>query len=67
MFLLTEKHFGKSSMCYFFLITTYSMILFATDNTSIYMIYLIPMYLTMFAILSSGETLEVKNGLSEND
>lgn len=59
MFFVAEKYFGKISMCYLFLIVTYSMILFATDNTSIYLIYLIPMYVTMFAVLSSGETFRV--------
>lgn len=60
MFFLTDKYFGKISMCYLFLITAYTMILFATDNTSIYMIYLIPMYVTMFAVLSSGKKISAK-------
>ena len=52
MFLLSEKWFGKSQMSFLFGIVTYTFILFATDNVSIYMIYLIPMYSTFFAVLS---------------
>lgn len=64
MFMMAGKYFGKSCMCYLFLISTYTMIVLATDNISIYMIYLIPMYVTMFATLSSGEIIEYKKGLS---
>lgn len=60
MFFLAGKYFGKSNTCYLFLITAYTMILFATDNTSIYMIYLIPMYVTMFAVISSDEGISAK-------
>lgn len=52
MFFLSEKWFGKSQMCFLLGIVTYTFILFATDNVSIYMIYLIPMYSTLFAVLS---------------
>ena len=67
MFFLAEKYFGKSCMCYLFLITIYTMIIFATDNTSIYMIYLIPMYITIFATLSSKKIQDNKKGSGEND
>ena len=67
VFIFAEKYFGKSRMCYLFLIAIYTVIIFATDNTSIYMIYLIPMYVTMFAVLSSEETLRAKKGSGGND
>lgn len=51
MFYCAEKWFGKSQMCYLFGICIYTMVLFATDNVSIYMIYLIPLYTTFFAAL----------------
>lgn len=51
MFYYVEKWFGKSPMCFFFGISVYTMILFATDNVSIYMIYLIPLYTVFFAAL----------------
>ena len=60
MFLIAERYFGKSSMSYLFLVSIYTIIIFATDNISIYLIYLIPMYVTMFAVLSPEETSNVK-------
>ena len=56
MFFLINNRFGKSQMSYFFAISAYTVMLFATDNTSIYMIYLIPMYVTMFTVLASEGT-----------
>ena len=53
MFYLVEKLYGKSQMGFFFAMSVYSILLFATDNVSIYMIYLIPMYSTFFAMLAS--------------
>lgn len=52
VFVITEKWFGKSQMCFLFGIVTYTFVLFATDNVSIYLIYLIPLYSTFFAVLS---------------
>ena len=67
MFYFVEKRFGKSKMCYFFAISAYTMMLFATDNTSIYMIYLIPMYVTMFAVLASERQAKIEKGSSKDD
>lgn len=52
MFHYAQKWFGKSQMCCLFGICVYTMILFATDNVSIYMLYLIPLYSIFFATLS---------------
>lgn len=57
-----EKCFGKSQMCFLFGICVYTMVLFATDNVSIYMIYLIPLYTAFFAALVSGKK---KNGMKD--
>lgn len=47
-----EKRFGKTQMSYFIGMIIYTVILWATDNVSIYMLYLIPFYSTFFAVLS---------------
>lgn len=60
MFHLVEKNFGKIQMNFFFAISVYSMILFATDNVSIYMIYLLPVYSTFFAVLSSDRNVKIQ-------
>ena len=62
MFCLVEKRFGKAQMSFFFAMSVYSMLLFATDNASIYMIYLIPMYTTMFAVLASDRQIKIEKG-----
>lgn len=67
VFWWVNKHFGKSKMCYFFAISAYTLMLFATDNTSIYMIYLIPMYVTMFAVLASERQVKIEKGSEKND
>lgn len=54
IFHLAEKYFGKKEMCFLLGISIYSMLLFATDNVSIYLMYLIPFYSTIFAVLSSN-------------
>lgn len=60
MFALSKLWFGKSQMCFLFGIMTYTFVLFATDNVSIYLIYLIPLYSTIFAVLSSKYNWESK-------
>lgn len=57
MFYLSNTWFGKSAMCYLFGIAVYTMVLFATDNVSIYLIYLIPFYSTVFAVFSQERKL----------
>ena len=52
-FFFVEKRFGILAMGFVFVTAIYSVLLYATDNVSIYMIYLIPMYSTMFAILET--------------
>lgn len=46
---------GKPQMTFLLVIAVYSMVLFATDNVSIYVLYLIPMYSMCFAVLASTE------------
>ena len=53
IFHLTEKKFGASQMCLLFVMTIHSMMLYMTDNVSIYMLYLVPVYSIFFAILNS--------------
>lgn len=52
VFCLVEKKYDSSKMKMFLSMAIYTMILFATDNVSIYVIYLIPMYSIYFAVLS---------------
>lgn len=61
MYWLAEKGFGKSKMNFLLGISVYSAVLFATDNVSIYMLYLVPMYSTVFSVLAS-KARSVKNG-----
>lgn len=60
MFYVTEKRFGKSKMCFLFGISAYTMLLFTTDNVSIYMLYLIPMYSTLFAVMASEKQVKIE-------
>jgi len=52
VYYLAERKFGTEKMCMLLVMNIYSMILFATDNVSIYILYLIPFYSILFAILS---------------
>lgn len=52
MFRIIEKDYGSNKMCFILSMTIYSMILYATDNVSIYILYLIPIYSIYFAILA---------------
>lgn len=60
IFHFAEKKFGASKMCFLFVMSIYSIVLFMTDNVSIYMLYLVPVYSIFFAVLSS----EDKKGMS---
>lgn len=62
MFYLTKQWVGKSAMYFLLGIEVYSILLFATDNVSIYLIYLIPFYSTIFSVMSQenvADCLEV--------
>lgn len=54
-FYLAEKRFGKSQMCGLLAMTVHSMVLFMTDNVSVYILYLVPVYSICFAMLVSEE------------
>lgn len=58
MFILAERNAGKTVLCYLLGIMVYTVVLLATDNVSIYLIYLIPFYSTIFAALSFGKKKE---------
>ena len=62
MFFYAEKLVKKSGICYLLGIVVYTMLLFATDNVSIYLIYLIPLYSTIFAVLSSERICNAEEG-----
>lgn len=50
-FYLAEKKFGKDGMCGLLAMAVYSMILFMTDNVSVYILYLVPLYSISFAMI----------------
>ena len=52
VFYLVEKKYSTSKMKMFLSMAIYTMMLFATDNVSIYVIYMIPVYSIYFAVLS---------------
>lgn len=54
LFWFVEAKYDKSKMVFVFAMSIYAMLLFATDNVSIYMVYLIPFYSTIFSVLSSN-------------
>lgn len=66
MFRIIREKFGKSKMCFVTSIAIYSMLLYATDNVSIYVMYLLPMYSVMLAVLTS-ENQKAIIGNEEND
>ena len=54
-FYVAEKKFGKSQMCGLLAMAVHSMILFMTDNVSVYILYLVPVYSICFAMIVSEE------------
>ena len=59
MFHLAEKKFDQSKMSFLLVLSVYTMMMFTTDNVSIYMLYLVPLYSAFFAVLASkGEQPE---------
>lgn len=52
---LVAKNFGNSKMCFVLGISIYTIFLYATDNVSIYVMYLLPMYSVLFSVLLSEE------------
>ena len=59
VFYLVEKHYGASKLKLFLSMVIYTMMLFATDNVSIYVIYLIPVYSIYFAVLAEKQQKEI--------
>lgn len=60
MFWFAGKIAEKSKVSYLLSVVVYTMLLYATDNVSIYMIYLIPFYSTIFAALASEKKCDAK-------
>ena len=59
VFYLVEKKYDASKMKIFLSMVIYTMILFATDNVSIYIIYLVPVYSIYFAVLAEKHPKEM--------
>ena len=51
LFYYIGKRIGNSRSCFLLGLIVYTMFVFATDNISIYMIYLIPLYSVMLAVV----------------
>lgn len=62
IFYLIEKKYSASAMNLFVSMAIYTMMLFATDNVSIYIIYLVPVYSIYFAVLSEQKKENVSIG-----
>lgn len=60
MFHFVGKHYGKSKMGLVLAISIYTLLLFATDNVSIYVMYLFPMYSVVFAAFSEQKTVKLQ-------
>ena len=56
MFFFVGKNYGNSKMSFILSISIYTLLLFATDNVSIYVMYLFPMYSVFFSVLSQQRT-----------
>lgn len=64
---LIDKFYGKDKMSVVLSLLIYAMMLYATDNVSIYILYLIPFYSICFAIISSEkEELVRKKDVEQN-
>ena len=62
MLYVAEKKFGESKMSFLLVLSVYTMVMFMTDNVSIYMLYLVPLYSTFFAVLASKKENAVEKG-----
>ena len=62
MLYVAEKKFGESKMSFLLVLSVYTMVMFMTDNVSIYMLYLVPLYSTFFAVLASKRENAVEKG-----
>lgn len=53
MFYVAAKKFSEAKMSFLLVLSVYTMVMFMTDNVSIYMLYLVPLYSTFFAVLAA--------------
>ena len=67
MFHLAEKKFDQSKMSFLLVLSVYTMVMFTTDNVSIYMLYLVPLYSTFFAVLASKKEEPEKRVLYDKE
>lgn len=51
---LADRNFGSVKMSFLFVLLVYTMLMFTTDNVSIYMLYLVPFYSIFFAVLEGS-------------
>lgn len=63
VFYLSEKYIGAKETGFLLSMTIYTMLLLFTDNVSIYIVYLIPLYSVYFAILSKSD---IRSGTKTN-
>ncbi len=60
-FYIAKRYYNNSKMVFLLIMSIYSMILYATDNVSIYILYTIPLYCMIFAVLTDeGEKRQEK-------
>lgn len=52
-----EKKFDLKKMSFLLVLLVYTMLMFTTDNVSIYMLYLVPLYSIFFAVLEDREKI----------
>lgn len=70
IFHYAEKRLEKKTVTFLLGICVYTILLFATDNVSIYLMYLIPFYSTIFEVLSSKKEADIEwrnKNADEND
>lgn len=60
VFQLIDRWFDSSKMSFFLGISVYSMLLFTTDNVSIYIMYLFTLYCICFTVLSADKLVKKK-------
>lgn len=57
MLFLVERWFGEKKAGMVLCLSIYTILLYATDNVSIYILYLIPFYSILFAVLSDAKEI----------
>lgn len=64
IFYIAKRYYNNSKMVFLLIISIYSMILYVTDNVSIYILYTIPLYCIIFAVLTDeSDSQKGKNSI----